>query len=935
MLKRLTIPSLLIMLSTGAQALTLGQIHVHSFISEPLKATIDLQGVKADELTALKIKLASLSDFKNAGVEWSKQLKGLSFSIIQSDKGPAIRVTSSKAVVEPFLSFVIDARWANGEMIKDYTLLLDPPLYSGKMAAPVDVAGVASMSDKPQVQSDDSRPQQQAIAQRPATEASGGEREADSTMQTMTGTTLWQVASKSRPADASMHQAMVAIHEENPESFIRGNMNLLKKGQLLRIPSAEVTQGISRSAARERVAQHESAFRARKPITSSTRLSPEIIAQVVTEPAEPPVQQEAAAVTPPPPSTESEGRLRLDSAADDVNEGAMSGDPASSESDLSTETAAGEENKVLRSRVKLLEEQLKVAHKLIHMKGELAQLQQLYSQIDAQKGADADQTKLTDEQLLLLVDSDSDAAEKRVAEESDQEPLGADDAYMKDEALAGNSEQQQSAATADKSEEVESSRDNAEQLSMAAAGEEDPVAGDETPAKVVDSSLATAEEESTSPPTENQRKKTAVAWRDSLIEGIDNNLLFGAAGVAILVLLLILLRGRRSRKESTEPDSAHTDEHLVDESLTEKGLAGDGAVQESEGESVRESSDADETLDQQPKLESTTLFEPPETLSIVEPQALDPLELATVLISNGENRQAQDVLMQAVEMDPARMDLQMQLMELLYSEKNRHAFEAVMSQLDSSALNIDPGDWKRIEHMHAELLPAGIESLGVVDPKHSDAEIINLDFGAAEISSDEEMAESNNQPDYDLEEALRAFEVELEDKKSGELLSEVGMALDETAEILDNPAISAMPGIETVEDLELDEELVADESAETDQGFEVISLDDSFGIDSHINDDFEDVFSRSADQGSEQSDTLSLDEEDTLPIAESEEPSITSLETASSTLKQVEAEAKIDLAAAFADMGDMDGARDILEEVMSDGTRQQQQAAQEMLKKLL
>ncbi|HBH34919.1 MAG TPA: hypothetical protein DDW45_00435, partial [Gammaproteobacteria bacterium] len=174
MLKRLTIPSLLIMLSTGAQALTLGQIHVHSFISEPLKATIDLQGVKADELTALKIKLASLSDFKNAGVEWSKQLKGLSFSIIQSDKGPAIRVTSSKAVVEPFLSFVIDARWANGEMIKDYTLLLDPPLYSGKMAAPVDVAGVASMSDKPQVQSDDSRPQQQAIAQRPATEASGG-----------------------------------------------------------------------------------------------------------------------------------------------------------------------------------------------------------------------------------------------------------------------------------------------------------------------------------------------------------------------------------------------------------------------------------------------------------------------------------------------------------------------------------------------------------------------------------------------------------------------------------------------------------------------------------------------------------------------------------------------------------------------------------------
>ena len=961
MLKRLTIPSLLIMLSTGAHALTLGQIHVHSFINQPLKATIDLQGVKANELTALNIKLASRTDFKKAGVDWDKQLEGLKFSIIQSNKGPAIRVTSRQAVSEPFLSFVVDAKWANGKMIKDFTLLLDPPLYSGKLAAPVDVAGAARVTDKPQLQPEDSGPQQQAAAQPPVTETSQVQRKSDSTLQTMTGTTLWQVASRSRPADATMQQTMVAIHEENPESFIRGNMNLLKKGQLLRIPSAEVIRGIPRSAANQRMTQHEKAMRSRKAITSSERLSPEITAQA-TEAAESPAQQEAAPVT-SPPVAESGGRLRLDSAADDVNEETMRGDQAPpAGTDLAADAAGGEENRALRSRVELLEEQLRVAHKLIQMKGELAQLQQLYRQIDAQKPqADAGQAELTDEQLLLL----SDAAEKTVAEEPDQGPLSAaDDLSMKDEELAAIDPEQQAAADAD--EDVVSPEKDAEQLSaVATAGDEDAVETDETSAEDAVTSTAKTEEEQSSAalpaatladanieedaaistPGEQQAAPPAVR-RDSLIEGIDNNLLYGAGGVGVLGFLLSFLLGRRGRKKSTEPDSTHKYEAPVDESPVEKKLAGE-STQSLKGDDTEPSSeapDADETLAQQPEQESTTLFKPPEALSIDEdePQALDPLELAAALMRNGEDRQAQDVLRQAVEADPTRMDLHMQLLESLYAKKERHAFEAEMNQLESSGISIDPDEWLKIERMHAELLPAGLDSLGVVKQKHTEAEIIDLDFGSAEESSDasdsklisdEDSGESEAQPDSDLEEALRAFEMELEEKKSDELLSEAGVALDEAAKILDNPVTSAMPGAEIVEDLELEEDLVVDESAKTDQGIEIISLDDSFGIDSHINKDFDDVFTESTDLRAEQSDTLSLDEEDTLPVAESEEFSIASFDTDPSTLREAELDAKIDLAAAFSDMGDVDSARDILDEVISDGSEQQQQAAQELLKK--
>ena len=936
MLKRLTIPALLIMLSSGAQALTLGQIHVHSFINQPLKATIDLQEVKADELTALKIKLASLADFKNAGVDWNVQLENLSFSIIHNNKGSAIRVTSRKAVVEPFLSFVVDARWANGKTIKDFTLLLDPPLYSGKKAAAVDVADAASVTASQPVQADKIKPQPQpqkqpqkqsqkpsvspAAHQEEAASSPGGAK-AGSATQTMTGASLWQVASKVRPAGATMQQTMIAIHEENPDSFIRGNMNLLKKGQLLRIPSAEVIKGISGSAAIKRVAKHEKAMRAGKSVTLSKRLSPEIIA-LAPAPAESPAQQ--AATVAPPSST---GRLRLDSAAGDIDEGAVSDDPASGETDLSTQATGSEETRALRSRVALLEEQLKVAHKLIQMKGELAQLQQLYRQIDAQRSkADADQMEITDEELLLLADADAVAAEKTVPGAADQEPLSADDAHMKDEVLAaGDPEQQQTSTAADKSEAVESSHDDAAQPSPAAAG---AAVSDETP----------AEEQTGSLPAETERvagageSEAPGARRDSLIEGIDDNLLFGAAGVAVLGLLLSFMVGRRRGGKDTLPDLAYNDESQI-----------------GEGGRVRDPSKVDETPVQQPKLESTMAFESPETLSVEEPIAVDPLELATLLIRNGDNRQAQEVLMQAVETDPQRTDLHMQLIELLYEEKDRHAFEAEMNQLEQSGFHIDPAEWRKIETMHAELLPPGIDSSRVVNQDPFEVEVIELDdsnYGATETNSGaaEEEAkaeveveveveeEAESQSDADLEEALHAFEMLLDEKKSDALLPEAGIALDETAKTVENPVVSAMPGSEIVEDLELEDDLVVDDNVETAQGAEIITLDDAFGIDSHINDDFDDVFTKDADEGKEKIDTHSLSEEQ-QPVAQSEELSLTSFNTDPSTLKQAEAEAKIDLAAAFADMGDVDGARDILDEVIAEGSAKQQRAAREMLKK--
>ena len=1007
MLKRLTIPLFLIMLSSGVHALTLGQIHVHSFINQPLKATIDLQGVKANDLAAVKIKLASRTDFKNAGVDWSAKLEGLSFSIIQNNKGTAIRVTSRKAVVEPFLSFVVDARWTNGKMIKDYTLLLDPPLYSGEKAAAVDVAVAASVTASKPVQSGDEKPEprkampaapeKEVSANSPASEAQG------SAAQTMTGNSLWQVASKVRPADATMQQTMVAIHEENPESFLRGNMNLLKKGQLLRIPSAEVIQGISGGAAVNRVAKHERALRAGKSVKAPQRLSPEIVALAAKPVSTKSPAQQAQTVSPPPGSG-SGGRLSLDSAADDINEEAMRGGSVTGGENASAGAAGGEDNKALRSRVALLEEQLKVAHKLIRMKGELAQLQQLYRQIDTQRSlADDDQTKITDDQLLLLADADSVAAEGIVAQETDQvsgqesgqesnqesnqESLGAGDAPIEDESLAtDNPEQQHMPAQSelDESKNVESSQQDAEQQSATATSDENPLAAEETASEDVKTAQqelqagsATSESETvtetdtetdteidavtdtetkteTDTEAESQTENVAggeksvtpsienlhegvVAGTDgkpvAFIQGIENNLLYTVGGVGILGLLLAFLLGRGSKK-SSRSEAALDEQIPLDDNLTETKLADESHSAVQEGERVSKTSAADEPQIQQPYLESSREFKPPETLSIEEPVTLDPLQLVKVLMRNGENTKAQEVLTQAVAADPARMELHMQLIELLHANEDRHAFEAEMNQLETSGLNIEAGDWQKIEAMHADLLSSGEDTLKAESPKHSVADTIDLDF--AEIrDSDMNMTDNSSQPDSDLEEALHDFEMVLDEKKSDGLFSEAGIAVDETASIPGNPVTDVMPGAQIIDDLELEEDLVVEKSSATDQQSDIISLDDSFGIDSHISSDFDDVFTASIDEDQKQGDIQPPAEEESLPTATSEDISITSFDADPSTLKQAELDAKIDLAAAFADMGDVDGAKDILDEVMSEGSERQQMAAQEMLKKYL
>ena len=242
--------ALALFVSQLAMAVGLGDIKLHSALNEPLDAEIELLNV--GELTDLEmlVGLASRKDFERAGVTREFFLTGLQFTIDLSGPKPKVRVKSQKPVREPYLDFLVEMQWPSGRLLKEYTLLVDLPVYSEDkpQAKSVDTPSSTPSVAERKPESRPSRPVQQPRAELDV----GGD------YQVERGDTLWGIARRSRPQGASIHQTMVAIHELNPRAFVRGDINLLKRGEVLRLPANHQITASHREAVSEVAAQQPS-----------------------------------------------------------------------------------------------------------------------------------------------------------------------------------------------------------------------------------------------------------------------------------------------------------------------------------------------------------------------------------------------------------------------------------------------------------------------------------------------------------------------------------------------------------------------------------------------------------------------------------------------------------------------------------------------------
>ncbi|WP_222833282.1 FimV/HubP family polar landmark protein [Pseudomonas sp. SC3(2021)] len=226
-------------LSSGmAHALGLGELTLKSTLNQPLVAEIELLDVK--DLTAAEVvpSLASPEDFAKAGVDRQAFLNDLTFTPVLNASGKSVlRVTSSKPLSEPMVKFLVQVMWPNGRLLRDYSVLLDPSKFSPQTA---DAAAQPA-------------PTQTITA--PTTGAT------HSTQYTTTPRdTLWEIAAKARTG-GSVQQTMLAIQALNPNAFIDGNINRLKTGQVLRLPDSVQSTALPQSKAIAEVAAQNEAWR--------------------------------------------------------------------------------------------------------------------------------------------------------------------------------------------------------------------------------------------------------------------------------------------------------------------------------------------------------------------------------------------------------------------------------------------------------------------------------------------------------------------------------------------------------------------------------------------------------------------------------------------------------------------------------------------------
>lgn len=250
---RLSLLSAAIALGLGsalidAHALSLGRMNVQSAIGEPLRAEIEIAEMSAAEADGLRINIASQDAFRAAGVPYNAALSDVRSALQRRPDGRyVVRLTSNRSVSDPFIDLLLEANWNTGRIVRDYTVLLDPPASrsTATAVAPAPVSpqisiGTGSASIQPPLTR---RPARPAIATAPTpaeappvrTAAGSG---AGQQVTVQPGDTASKIAGAYKPADVSLDQMLVAMLRANPNAFIGGNMNRMKAGAVLDLPDA-------------------------------------------------------------------------------------------------------------------------------------------------------------------------------------------------------------------------------------------------------------------------------------------------------------------------------------------------------------------------------------------------------------------------------------------------------------------------------------------------------------------------------------------------------------------------------------------------------------------------------------------------------------------------------------------------------------------------
>ena len=965
--------------------LGLGDIQVNSALNQQLDADIQLLSAVPEDAEQLIVKLATSEQFSRAGIDRPYMLTSLRFATSLRDGVPYIKVTSPKPIKEPFLNFLVEIDWPQGHLLREYTILLDPPIFMG--AEPAANSRPAATDANGYSTPGEQRPQTSNSTAAVATPAAGaaatgGQTQSDWQPATQTditqprtsyappgghriqqGDTAWSLANQLRPdGSVTVEQMMIAMLRTNPEVFINGNVNGLKRGYILRAPDYEAINAVSHTEALALVREQNALWREyQQALASGTPASS--------------LDSESAYGSTGAGESD-EARLNIVSAGSGAGMSSGEKDPTEMTAEelreqlaLTSEQLETErvEKEALNGRVESLEGQVDKMKRMLTIEDQsMADMQAAANDAAGEDTMPMHEAPATDDMTAMHDDmqsGDADAMDHMATEPA------VDDAVVSEEQAVGESGEEPVF--------MDESQSTQDEMVDTAATETQPVVDDQPYVDDMSSDYIT--------PEQNDPLK-ALLGNPVLLGGI-------AGGLLLIVLLVVfMIRKRRTASETAEPAPAPAP-LPVDEEDDLAGIADDIADDMDEGESLA-SDDLDTSADEE-EFDADSTMVLPSTEDTVVTQAEDLQEAeedeeedrddviaeAEVYLAYGIYQQAEELLQNAISDNPDRDAYRVKLAETHYAGKNADEFVKAAEGLKERS-GTDTKAWAKVAAMGKDLLPdnamfqsaAADVDLGDLAPKApemdfdldaeegGEAEAPDLDFS---LDDDEplDLPETSDDETAVLDlDNLDASELEVEDAPAESAAEELEFDLSET-DALEAEEVKAEEPDEEEFALDIDAAELDLNTAEeaTEEAAEDVDIDIDFGMDEESeavteaasSDDIDIDFGLDEDAEAEaatepeaeaETETAEVDIDMQLDDAPAEEAEAASTAASDDELDMDdefgdlgdvdEVATKLDLARAYLDMGDNEGTRSILDEVVAEGSDEQKKEAQELLDQL-
>jgi len=909
-------------LPTLTGALTLGEIESNSHLNQPFRGKISLHSTNVAEAKTLRVRIAPPAVFNRVGIDRPKFLNGIRFRTSVQNGKPVILVSSNYPINEPFLNFLLEISWPNGKLLKEYTVLLDPPvLMTPNTAIASNTAGVRAepQARVNQAQTDNQklyRDAQRALQQpRRVVRAAQNQRSTARRVRPQVrrvaasqvrsyrvkrGDTLHKIAKRIGYRGVTSDQMMLALFEKNKRAFVKSNMNNLKAGVVLQRPTAAQVKSVSRGEARKaRIAQARDWKQA-----NGVALA----------------KKDASANSSNSTAKNTQARLEVSGKTDVVAgkaaalaaSGKASVDELRKQLTMSSEALQSrrKENQELKSRVAEMESILRKKNRMISMKSQqLAKLQESLSGKPAKtEGADIEATvkEQTEGKGVGTIIRPTDSVK--------DSNLTSTEATTKVDDVAKMAEEKAQAAILAAQDKVDAAKEKAKITAQ----------------QKLQQAAKTAEE-----------KPEGIMGSVMGLMDSPDALKYGAGGGAALALLggFWFMRRRNAYKDFDAEDYAEADfsGQTLDEGA-ENDLFDNDSVNELNTELA-----SDDLIDN-----SQAVVEDAD--EVAENAEDDLLQEADVYIVYGLYDQAESELKEAINQSPNNLAYRKKLLESYKASGDKSSFEKeakVFKGMDGAGKDQHWGDiceWGRALIPDSSLFEGSSAVDGSSIAAGAAAASVAMVAGTA-------IAESDNVED--LEDLLEADDMDSDEFSNIDLddfLSDdsdvLNEAMPESFEMgeIDELDVTAEPdfGDFDKESVTAKESLTVAETNETDldNTMEFDSLDSllddateesvavesnipTIDLDLNIEDDLiadnsaEDQTNLTADKG----DSLLTDFDDNLSF----------LDLDDEVIEETEIGTKIDLAKAYIDMGDIDGARSTLEEVMLGGSDEQKLEAEELM----